>query len=212
MFKMTVLFDIIILFVPFVTFIISVFFNRNKTSIDTIFSILTGYIFATEIAGTLIGIYFHVENFFIYNFYCLFFPLLSFRLFYIIITSIRIRKRIKFLAFILSLVFIIDNFLNRDFFTGQQYHTYLVSLVFLIYIIYAHLLQLMDSDTVQYFSRSKSFWISLGLLLFSVPFLPVMITFKFMTINFEIRMIVTCILILVMHTCFIIASLGTKYK
>ncbi len=209
---MMVLSDIIILFVPFVTFAISVFFNRNKTPIDTIFSILTGYIFATEIAGTLIGTYLHFANFFIYNFYCLFFPLLSFRLFYIIIKSKRIRKRIKFLAFILSLIFIIDNFLNRDLFTVQQYHTYLVSLVFLIYIIYAHLLQLMASDTVQYFSRSKSFWISLGLLLFSVPFLPVMITFKFMTINFEIRMIVTCILILVMHTCFIIASLGTKYK
>ena len=209
---MMILYDIITILVPLLTFVISVFFNRNKTSIDTVFSIMTGYIFLTEISGAIIGRFTQYQNFFIYNFYCLLFPLLNFLLFFILSKSSRMKKRIKFMSFILVLFFIVDNILSYNLFVEQQYRTYLLALIFLIYIISSQLLNIMESDTIQYFNRSKSFWISLGLLLFSVPFLPVMITFKFMTINFEMRMIVTSILILAMHTCFIMASLRTKYK
>lgn len=206
------LYDIITLFVPLMTFMISVFFNRNKTPIDTAFSIITGYIFLTELLEALIGRVTQYENYFIYNHYTLLFPLLNFRLFYILTNSSQMKKRIKFLAFLLVLVFIVSNLISNNLFVEQQYYTYFVSLIFLIYMIFSHLLHIMESDTIQYFHRSKSFWISLGLLLFSVPFLPLIIAFKFMRVNFEIRMIVTSILILAMHTCFILASLRTKYK
>ncbi|MGE5354794.1 MAG: hypothetical protein ACM3PT_01015 [Deltaproteobacteria bacterium] len=209
---MILLYSIIVLAAPFASFIISVFFNRNKTRIDTAFSIMTGYIFLTELLGTLLGYFTQYSNFFIYNFYCLFFPLLNFSLYYKLIDSRRMKKRIIFMAYLLVLVFIADNYFSKNFFTEQQFHTYLISLFFLIYIISFHLLQIMESDSIQYFNKSKSFWISLGLLLFSVPFLPVMLTFKFMTVNYEVRNIVTSLLILSLHTCFIYASLGTKHK
>ena len=205
-------YDLVVHVVPFLTFIVSIFFNRNKTPIDTVFSIMTGYIFLTELFGFIVGRYVHFDNFFIYNFYCLFFPLINFRIFSILSKSASMKKRIKILSFLLILFFIGENIIFKNLFTEQQYHTYLISLIFLIYIISVHLLEIMESDIIHDFYRSKSFWISTGLLLFSVPFLPMMIAFKFMTLNFEIRMVVTSILIIVMHSCFIVASLRTKYK
>lgn len=207
-----IFYDIIIHVIPFMTFMISVFFNRNKTPVDTVFSIMTGYIFLTEVLGSIVGRYLHFDNFFIYNFYCLFFPLINFRIFSMLSKSAPRKKLIKILSFVLILIFIGENIIFKNLFTEIQYHTYLISLIFLIYIISVHLLEIMESDIIHDFYRSKSFWISTGLLLFSVPFLPMMIAFKFMTLNFEIRMVVTSILIIVMHSCFIVASLRTKYK
>lgn len=207
-----IFYDIIIHVIPFMTFMISVFFNRNKTPVDTVFSIMTGYIFLTEVLGSIVGRYLHFDNFFIYNFYCLFFPLINFRIFSMLSKSAPRKKLIKTLSFVLILIFIGENIIFKNLFTEIQYHTYLISLIFLIYIISVHLLEIMESDIIHDFYRSKSFWISTGLLLFSVPFLPMMIAFKFMTLNFEIRMVVTSILIIAMHSCFIVASLRTKYK
>ncbi|MBK7095775.1 MAG: hypothetical protein IPH57_12255 [Saprospiraceae bacterium] len=207
-----IFYDIIIHVIPFMTFMISVFFNRNKTPVDTVFSIMTGYIFLTEVLGSIVGRYLHFDNFFLYNFYCLFFPLINFRIFSMLSKSAPRKKLIKTLSFVLILIFIGENIIFKNLFTEIQYHTYLISLIFLIYIISVHLLEIMESDIIHDFYRSKSFWISTGLLLFSVPFLPMMIAFKFMTLNFEIRMVVTSILIIAMHSCFIVASLRTKYK
>lgn len=112
----------------------------------------------------------------------------------------------------LMVFFIIDNLIQRDFFTNFQFHTYLVSTLILIYIVTVILLQIMKSDIIHEYLRSKSFWISLGLLLFYVPFLPVIITFEFMVVNFEIKNIITLFLIMVMNFCFIYASLWTKHR
>ncbi|MBK7095928.1 MAG: hypothetical protein IPH57_13130 [Saprospiraceae bacterium] len=202
----------LIIIIPFLSFITSVFFNRNKTSIDLVFSIMLGYIFLTELTGVYVGKFTIYPNFIIYNFYCLIFPLLNFWLFSKIINSVTVRKRIQILSYALIFVFIADNLVYRNLFIEQQFHTYLVSLIILIYIIAVSLKEILESDIVNEYNRSKSFWISLGLLLFSVPFLPVMIALKVMIYNFEIRSVINLLLILVMNTCFIIASRWTKYK
>ena len=148
-------YDIITVLVPLMTFIISVFFNRNKTSIDIVFSIMTGYIFLTEILEAIIGRFTQYENYAIHNLYSLLFPLLNFLLFYKLTNSLEIKKRIKFMAFILVLVFIVSNLISNNLFVEQQYNTYFVSLIFLIYMIFSHLLHIFGIGYNSVFQQIK---------------------------------------------------------
>jgi len=201
-----------VLLLPFLSLVAALFFNRNKTNYDLYFNLGIGYMFFNELINYYVGVYTNFPQFPITNTYCLIFPLIFFRLFYTISNSKKIRKRINFLSIGLIVFFIIDNLIQRDFLTKFQYHTYLVSTLILIYIISETLLQIMKSDIIHDYLRSKSFWISLGLLLFFVPFLPVFIAFEFMIVNFEIKFIISLLLIIVMNFCFITATLWTKHK
>ncbi|HAY70328.1 MAG TPA: hypothetical protein DCX89_00410 [Saprospirales bacterium] len=202
----------LVLILPFSSLVISLFFNRNKTNYDLYLNLGLGYMFFNELLNLYIGVYTTLPQIPFANIYCLIFPLIIYRLFYNISNSEIFRKRIKFMAIGLMVFFIIDNLIQRDFFTNFQFHTYLVSTLILIYIVTVILLQIMKSDIIHEYLRSKSFWISLGLLLFYVPFLPVIITFEFMVVNFEIKNIITLFLIMVMNFCFIYASLWTKHR
>lgn len=203
---------ILVLLIPFLSFFISLFFNRNKTSYDIYFSLSLGYMFCNELITFLIGYFTSLPQFTVTNLYTLVYPLLIFILFYKNSSSQKVKRRIKWFSVGLILFFIADNLIFKNFYSDFQYHTYLVSTVILIYIIAVNLLQIMASDIIHDYLRSKSFWISVGLLLFYVPFLPIIIAFKFMVLNYEIRNIVNLLLIIAMNSCFIIASLWTKHK
>jgi hypothetical protein len=206
------LYIFLVLIFPFLSLIISLFFNRNKTGYDLYFNLSLCYMLINEFVSYVVGYHTNLSQIPFANLYILVFPLMVFLLFYKISNSIAGKKRIKLLSVILIIYFIFDNLITKNFFSDLQYHTYLVSTVILIYIVAINLLQIMESDIIHDYLRSKSFWISLGLLLFYVPFLPVIIAFKFMILNHEIREIVNLLLIFAMNSCFIIASLWTKHR
>lgn len=197
--------------IPFLSLIISLFFNRNKTDIDGIFSVILGYIFITELAGMALS-YFRVPNYVIYNIYSLVFALMNYYLFSKLIGSARTKKIIKYLSLLVIIVFLADNIINESLFLTQQYITYFLSLVILIFIITMYLIEILKSEAVIDFHGSKSFWISLGLLLFSVPFLPVVFALDFFNAVFDVRWRINIFLIAIMHSCFITASLWTKHR
>lgn len=205
-------YSVAVVLLPFLSLIIFALFNKNKASYDFIFRLMLAYILFTEVAGTIFADFLNIRNYAIYNLYCFFFPLLNYWLFSKIISSETILNHIKVLSVVLVLIFIIENIIAKNFFTDMQQYTFLISTIFLIYIISAYLVQLLRSDEIQYFNRSKSFWISLGLLLFSVPFLPILLAFRFVIFNVEFRMLINLLLIVAMHSCFIYAILGTKHE
>ncbi len=202
----------LVLLFPLLSFIISVFFNRNKTVYDLYFSLGLGYMFINELLGFIAGYYRTIYQLPFANLYSLIFPILIYLLFYKISNSESVKKQIKILSIALFVFFIIDNLIYRNFITDLQFHTYLVSTVILIYIIGKNLLQIMESDIIEEYQRSKSFWISMGLLMFYVPFIPIIFAFKFMLLNPEVRNVLNLLLIFVMNFCFIYASLFTKRK
>lgn len=201
-----------VLLLPFLSLVFSLFLNRNKTEYDMYFRLVLGYMFFNEVVGSIIGFFTKLSQIPVVNIYTIIFPLLNFLLYYKITNSDIVKKRIKLLSAGLLIFYLIDNLIYRNFFSDFQYHTYVVSTVILIYIIAIILLQIMESEIIQEYQRSKSFWISMGLLLFYVPFLPIMIAFKFMILNSEIRYMVNLLLIFVMNSCFIVASLWTKHR
>jgi len=197
--------------IPLLSLIISLFFNRNKTDIDTIFSAILGLMFITELTGFALA-YFRVQNFVVYNIYCLVFALMNYYLFSKLTRRARMKKAIKYLSVFVLIVFLADSILNKSLLTSQQHITYFLSLLILIYIIAMHLIEIMKSEAIIDFHRSKSFWISLGLLLFSVPFLPVIFALDFLNAVFEVRWRINLLLIVIMHSCFITALLWTKNR
>lgn len=207
-----IFYSVAVVLLPFLSLIIFVLFNKNKRSYDFIFRLMLAYILFTEVAGTIFADFLNIRNYAIYNLYCFFFPLLNYWLFSKIISSEIVKNRIKILSIVLVLIFIVENIIAKNFFTDMQQYTFLISTIFLIYIISAYLVQLLRSDEIQYFNRSKSFWISLGLLLFSVPFIPIILAFRFVIFNGEFRIIINLLLIVAMHSCFIYAILGSKHE
>lgn len=206
-------YEYLVILLPVVSLLVSVFFNRNKTPIDTIFSFMLIYMLLTEIIGIYIcKISAFRKDYVIFNTYFLCLPLFLFLIFYKLTSSVKLKKRIKIFALILIVFFVIDNLIYKNILFELQFHTYVLALIFLIYLMYNNLMEIINSDKIRNYFRSKSVVISLGILIYSVPYMPIVIAFNTINIIFEVRWILAFPLYLIMHTCFILASLWTRHK
>ncbi|MBK7095930.1 MAG: hypothetical protein IPH57_13140 [Saprospiraceae bacterium] len=207
------IYEYIVIIIPLISLGISIFFNRNKTPVDNIFRVMLGYMFITELFGIILCKFTsYYKDYVIFNFYFLCLPLLLFLIFYKLTLSDIKKKRIRILSVILVLFFIIDNLIYKNIFIELQFHTYILALTMLIFLMYSNLIEIMNSDHISDYFRSKSVLISLGILIYSVPYMPIVIAFKVINIIFEVRWILALPLYVTMHTCFILASLWTRHK
>ena len=145
-------YSVAVVLLPSLSLMIFVLFNKNKASYDYIFRLMLAYILFTEVAGTIFADFLDIKNYAVYNLYCFLFPLLNYWLFSKIISSKTILNHIKVLSVVLVLIFIIENIIAKNLFTDMQQYTFLISTIFLIYIISAYLVQLLRSDEIQYFN------------------------------------------------------------
>lgn len=187
--------------------------------------ILFAYTFFNELLGFLIlnneefslfaNDRYSFYNMVIYNIYSIFFYLYFLYLYWCYLENTKARTFIRYSA-ILFLLVVFINPLFQDFMMRSQLYSYLLGGFLLIICSILYLIQLRDPARTFSVSRDLLFWLSLGLLIFYLGYLPIKIIRHSSIINdMEIAIIVRRIhlsLIVIMYSCFIIGFLRMRRR
>ncbi len=149
--------------------------------------ILFMYIFLTELLGIIIRInpernpfftnLYSDYNFLIYNFYDLIFFGYFFYIFWFYSTNKIIKKVIKYGTLIYFIAFLINSFID-NLVTKPQIYSYTTGGVILSIITF---LFIKDNLSKKFSRKNVLIWISLGLLIFHLGFIPINILYGYCT-------------------------------
>ena len=167
-----------------------------------LFLIFIGYSLLTEILGYVVGAIFNTINYHIYNtwsivnhFFYLFF-------FLALLKGTLKRNIIKFSIVIYTVITFVDIAFFSDFFNQFLATNDIVGSFLIVIVVIMYFLELLQSDAILNLTKSMFFWISLGVLLFNIGFIPVDVIAEFISYSGIFR-VITLILNLIMAGCFI---------
>ena len=190
---------------PLFSLISSVLPRNQKTDIDIYLRTTFVLMLTVEILGYYIPRYVAFENYCIYNFYTLIQFLLYFAVFYTLTISALWKKVIKAMTIGLILFFLWDNFYENQFFTKLQFKTFIFGCFCTIVLSIRYLTHFLQSDEIYDFYRSRSFWFSCGVLVFCIPFIPIIVSYEYMLFDLQSLNTLRALLIIFMHICFVIS-------
>ena len=182
------------------------------------------YNFLTEVAGVIIremdeydfvlSDLLEYNNWVIYNIYDIIFFLYFFYVYWQIIKKKEYRRIIS-AGVVVFLIAVLVNVFTSDFMSRLQMITYFTgtAVLFVCIVLY---LKYFRSITGKYFAKNNLLsWISLGILVFLLGYVPVIILghFNFVPIeNYQIIRRIHLLLILFMYGCFILGFLKMSRK
>lgn len=190
-----------------------IFYKKYSHTYLRFFPWLLLYTFLNEIFGEYIFNIFGT-NVVLYNVYNIIF----FMYFYFVFYKNEERKHYKTLIIIASFCFIGSSLVNlfySSFLLDPQLLTYIVGACVLIFCIILYFLDILYTPQVLQIRKDLLFWVSTGLLLFYVGYIPIKVArhfFEDKDNSFMTLIVVHRLLILIMNTCFIIGFLWTRKK
>ena len=179
--------------------------------------IIIGYTLCTEMLGVIIYNFedfsfftlakYSYYNVILYNIYDLVFFLFFFYVYWSAISNTKIKSFIKFGALLFILSFLL-NAITTNPLKNEMWYAYIIGAIVLIISILAYLNYLRVNEKTLPISSNLLFWISLGLLIFHVVYLPITII---KNIGLELKMEdfsnlkhTQLFTITVMYSCFIL--------
>ena len=154
-------------------------------------------------------------NIVIYNIYNIVFFLYFYYIFRCHIMKRGHRKSITIGSCIFVIICLVNPFL-QNFVIDPQLYSYISGSVMLIYCIILYFIEILGSSKILYIKEDLLFWISIGLLLFYVGYIPIKLTRYFFAVeNVDIYMNlrrVHLILIIIMYGCFINGFIWMKRR
>lgn len=197
---------------PLLSLISSSIFQKQKTNIDLYLRLTFLLMLVTELVGYFLPGFTSYSNYFVYNTYTLVQFIIYLLVFHSMNQSTRWKNYINIMIIGLILFFVWDNFIHGSFFERLQYKTYILGCFFTIICTVKYLVQLLNSEEIYNFYRSRSFWFSCGMLVFCIPFIPIIISYEFLLLEAEILDSLRVLLIVFMHICFIISFQWTTRR
>ena len=117
-----------------------------------------------------------------------------------------------------AVVFIASGIINlffQSFLSESQLLAYITGAVLLLFCIVLYYIEILSTSKVLIIDRDLLFWVSVGLLLFYVGYIPIKLTriyFEYQDNLFFSLRIIHRLLIVILNACFIIGFLWTKKK
>lgn len=167
--------------------------------------------FLTEMVGIFVVVVLHKSNFIIYNLYALVQFIFFLWLFYKYFKTEQYKTLSKFFITAIVLFFILDTFFLQDIFSAFQSYFFFLGGIFLITISILFLVELLNSDAILSVKNLLIFWITIGIFLFQLGFIPVFITKS--VINFSQQLTYSYILLIlniISCTCYSIGFIRSK--
>ncbi len=172
------------------------------------------FTFATEYTGAYLYEILGIPNLALYNVYYLFHFSFFLYVFMRMVDNRAFKRNIAVSIGIFILVFFMD-VLITDVYTKSFMWTYLAGSLFLVYSIILYYIDVLQSPKVLVVKNDLLFWISVGLFLFYIGYIPIKILktwFFSQTVFFDMLFIIHYSLIVVMYLCFLIGFLWMKRK
>lgn len=182
---------------------------RSKSLLGIIF-----FSFLTEFLGVKIFAWIGVKNYIVYNIYVL----VMFNYYILLLNSLlkkTLYKKITNLFFFLfNVVYVINIIYLQNLFEEMLTYCFSLGVIFVLILSFLYLIEIFNSEKVLHFKKSIYFWFVLGMLIFHIPFLPLMIALKlFLSVNpTAVFSIALFMLNLLMYSCFILGFLWSKRK
>lgn len=189
-----------------------IFYRKYSHTYLRFFPWILLYVFLNEIfAG-----YFHSifgNNVHFYNV----FNIVFFMYFYFVFHINEHRKAYKLWILIAAICFVLASVVNafyQPFGHQPQLLSYIVGACALLLCIILYFIDILYTPQILHIRKDLLFWVSIGLLLFYVGYIPIKVARQFFEHNnhFTTLGIVHRILVIIMNTCFIIGFLWTRKK
>ncbi len=214
-------------YLPTYAITVAVAIWRYPRYFDTVFKylpILLMYTFVTELGGVIVkemdefdfvlSDLLEYNNWIIYNIYDIIFYLYFFYVYWLIIKKKSYRKIIS-VGVVIFLIASVVNIFTSDFTIRLQMITYFTGAAVLLVCIILYL-DYHKSVTGRYFSKNNLLsWISLGILVFLLGYVPIIIMGHFNLVSLEDYQIlrrIHLLLILFMYGCFILGFVNMSRK
>lgn len=192
---------------PSISLIVSLWKGDNK--FDRYFQLAMGVFILTEIIGIyVIDIY--GRNFWVYNCHV---PIVFVIYGLMYISVIQTKSSVRIIKFLIALLVALAFFLNvpaTTFLEKYNIQVFLFGVVLILVFIFLYLRELLTNDKLLEYYRMRSFWISIGLIIFYVPILPVFVSMEKRLITPEVREIILYVLNILMHFSFLIAYIWSR--
>ncbi|MBL0083360.1 MAG: hypothetical protein IPP37_13480 [Saprospiraceae bacterium] len=107
-------------------------------------------------------------------------------------------------SLIIMIIWLFEVVMAQGLNHGYFFYTYVAGTLILLVNVYEYIVFTMNSADVVKIEKSRYFWISIGILVFYIPFLPVMMGVKYSLIQVEIYRAIVFLLVILQHTSFII--------
>jgi hypothetical protein len=188
---------------PLVVLILLILVRKTKTSHDNVVFIFLITSFLTELAGAQVWKLFNIGNYFLYNFYNLFVYLLFIQ-HYKNLKHVNGGEKWYTAAQTVLIILFVGLWVWRgDINSGYVIPVFLVGALFLLCVIFHYLYNVMQSDTLYNFVKQRILWISAALMVFYIPFLPIMTLHNYLIQNFINLFLAIFVLNLLMYAIFV---------
>ena len=204
---------IIFTFYGVAVFTAILFYGKYKHTVLKYFLWILIYTLVNEFAGRHLY-YWLGQNAIIYNVYHTIYFLYFFYVFWSFIESKTYKKWIKYIALLFLTVTIVNAF-AVNILQESLLASYIAGASLIIICIILYYIELLSDSRVLHIKENLLFWISIGLLLFHVGYIPIKISRSFFTTQMDVFVTLYNVqraLILVMYSCFIIGFIWTKRK
>ncbi len=167
-----------------------------------------------ETMGMYINKVYGPPNIVIFNIYYFFYFSMFFYLFMKVIEEVKFKKYIK-IGIGIFWVFYLRDLIFTDIFNESFTTSYIAGAGILIFSITLYYISILQSSLVFVIKNDLLFWISVGLFLFYIGYLPIKILRSwFYNFNsfFEILQLIQFSLIIIMYLCFLMGFLWMKKR
>lgn len=185
-----------------------VFYSKYRASNEKYFLIFLWYTFVVDLSGAGMAHILEVKNNWLYNGYMITMYLFYFYWYYKILKA----KLFSRFTRVFSIVFILVAIASFIFHPWNIYHMYTfnVGALFVLILTVFHFYQLLNDDQVLIVKYKLSFWISTGLLLFSVGMIPLFSLSEYLDFQGPGYVITLVSLNVILYGCYIIGFIWTK--
>ena len=188
------------------------FFNLNKIKDSKalkLFLFFIFYSFVTEISAYFISFYYNFPSFFIYNIWNLVNNYFFLFFFLKILKKGRNKKIVAVLILTYTFISIIDISFFTSFIRSNMDYNIVIGSILIVTTVLIYLAEKLLDDTVLNLNKSMYFWISIGVLLFNIGFIPVYAIANYIGYN-GVFDIITLLLNVLMIGCFITGFIVSK--
>ena len=185
-------------------------YSKIKNSLNLkLFLIFIGYSFLTEISAVILGVFLGINTFPIYNTWILVNQFFFFFFFINLLQNSFKKYIVKFIIGLYALFTLITISFYINFSGSYLSMNDIIGSILIVIVILMYFSELLQSDKILNLNKSIYFWISLGVLLFNIGFIPVNIFAEFISFN-GVFNIVAIFLNVLMAGCFITGFIVSK--
>lgn len=183
-------------------------YKKYRKSNEKFFLIFLWYTFFIDLIGAGMGHLFGLQNWWLYNAFMVTMFLFYFYWYNTILKSVLFKKIIR-LFVIVFVVVAIGSFIFANWSAYHKY-TFVTGAFFVLILTVFHFYELLNSNQVLIIKHKLSFWISTGLLLFSVGMIPLFSLSEYLNFKGSNFVLTVVSLNIILYGCYIVGFIWTK--